>query len=677
MAAIYGNNLHEKLVGVAISKEYLKYNSPFCDLVDDPEWAVDINLALDFNSATNGDLDAADRALQSLTLYSSVLDGSTIDFYVHKMSMNPSFRSAIDTMNHRFTNPSDFDDEFQFDLNDALKDCLNSPCNLFNETSDSIGRMAQTGAANTSDNTFGVGALSASFTNMLDGLDQTIFNKIPAIFQDAFTEVVQVANKAYTNTQSVLAGKENLSVFENKVANGKSFRSPGDMFRYTPDVKSSYDYSAASSNILSKIKEAIGGCFNRFEFKYRYNPYENNMSRPLGEKTLQVNGKQYDVTPDGRPDRTPDNSQLLKNQTGGSSSGSTGVNTVGKSYQNGKVKISAIYNLKAKGSSNAHSHYSVFAALADVDTKTLWYEGYNKTANDVLTLQGESNIGSTYRIGISVQGKDNTFIAEALNGDAVRASDIQRFGTTTQAGAYAAGYTHDLTDEGMETLWNTDETKKFNDGVAVSKGLFRLFMNDPEISHGSASYKGPQRANEFFIAARPAGKTEWAYYKVCDSNGQPNVNVDFTMGAMKHFKSKFNVGEGNLQPAKKSNKRHRKIPGTKWTRVFKNWQENIETMEIRVCQGSIDDVKAQLDASSSIEGLAEGGDVTPPNDTSKTLSDDIASANGSLLEDFDRNGDGTLDASERPKDIVQKDAAGKVQFITSIDAQGIVSVKSF
>ena len=59
MAAIYGNNLHEKLVGVAISEEYLKYNTPFCDLVDDPEWAVDINLALDYNSATTGNLPIA------------------------------------------------------------------------------------------------------------------------------------------------------------------------------------------------------------------------------------------------------------------------------------------------------------------------------------------------------------------------------------------------------------------------------------------------------------------------------------------------------------------------------------------------------------------------------------------------------------------------------------------
>ena len=112
MAAIYGNNLHEKLVGVAISKEYLKYNTPFCDLVDDPAWAVDINLALDYYSAITGNLDAADRAVQSLTLNSSVLDGSTVDFYVHKMSMNPAFKPAIDNMLDRWANPTGWDDDY-------------------------------------------------------------------------------------------------------------------------------------------------------------------------------------------------------------------------------------------------------------------------------------------------------------------------------------------------------------------------------------------------------------------------------------------------------------------------------------------------------------------------------------------------------------------------------------
>ena len=56
---IYGNNLHEKLQGLAISRDYLKYNTPFCDLVDAPEWQLDINLALDYNCAINGSADCA------------------------------------------------------------------------------------------------------------------------------------------------------------------------------------------------------------------------------------------------------------------------------------------------------------------------------------------------------------------------------------------------------------------------------------------------------------------------------------------------------------------------------------------------------------------------------------------------------------------------------------------
>ena len=650
MAAIYGNNFHEKLVSVAISKEHLKYNTPFCDLVDDPAWAVDINLALDYYSATTGNLDAADRAVQSLTLYSGIFDGSTIDFYVLKMAMNPAFKSAIYNMNHRWTNPTDFDDDFQSILNQAIKDCLNSPCNLFTETSDSIGRMAQSASTSTSGNTFGFGALSASFTNMIDGLDQTIFNKIPAIFQNAFVEVAQVANKAFANTQAVLAGKKNLTTFNTNVANGKSFRSPSDMFRYTPDVKSNYDYSAASSNVLSKIKEDTGGCFNKYEYKYRYNPYENNLSRPLGTKTLQVNGRNIDATPDGRVDRRPDNSALIKNQTGGNGSNNTGPNTVGESYMDGEVKISATFRLESKSKTREHDHYSVFAALADAENKppTLWYDAYNKTADDKLTLQGIANIDNAYRIGISVQGTNNSFIADALNGKDVAESDLKKYATTTQAGAYAAGYKHVLTDEGMVTLYNTDTTNKFNDGVAVSKGLFRAFMNDPSLSHGSDSYKEPQEANEFFVAARPVGKKQWAYYKVCDSNGQSTINVDFTMGAYKHFLKKFNVGSGDLKAASTGMSRRIKIPGTKWFKVLKGFQQDIKTMEIRVCQGNIADIKAQLEGSKLSPKSASLRGPTP-----KTTDEENEAAKKAKIND--------LKDDQRRRDIEKTNAANEAK----------------
>ena len=599
---VYGNNLHEKLQGIAISREYLKYNTPFCDLVDDPDWQTDIDLAIDFNSAINGNLDACESVVQSLTLNSNVLDNSTVEWYVHKIRYNPIFKSAIQNMRRRWSSPSEFDDDFQFDFNEALKDCLNSPCNLFTETSDSIGRMAQTASTKTADNTYGVGTLSGSFVNMIDGLDQTVFNKIPAIFQEGFTEVAQVANKAWSLTQAILTGKDNIEELEGRVNNGQSFRSPAKVFRYSPDVKSYYDYSAASSNVLAKIKEDIGGCFNRFEFKYRYNPYENNMSRPVGEVVKHVNGRDYDADAVGNVDRSPNNQARIALQTGSTvfTPKPAGPNSVGKSYMDDDVRISSIYNLDPRGGS-AHNHYSIFASLIDEETKTLWYENYGATPNDILTLQGTSNIGSNYRIGISYIGSDSDFIARALNGEEVSESEIKKYGNSTQPGNKAAGFKHILTDVGMETLYNTPETNIINDGVAVSRGLFRAFMNDPKLSHGSGSYVKPQRANEFFVAARPAGASKWKFYKVCDSNGQKNQNVDFTMGAWKHFLKSF--GKGEMTAASKGVARRKPIAGTDWTKVLKVFQENIGTMEVRVCQGNIDNIKSRLNAITDTQSL--------------------------------------------------------------------------
>jgi hypothetical protein len=692
MAAIYGNNLHEKLQGVAISKEYLKYNTPFCDLVDDPEWQVDINLALNFNSALHGNLGAANSVVQSLTLNSNVLDNSTIEWYVHKMTYNPLFKSAIDNMRNRWSNPAGWDDDFQFDFNKALKDCLNSPCNLFTETSDSIGRMAQSASTKTSDNTWGVGALSASFTNMIDGLDQTIFNKIPSIFKDAFVEVAQVANKAYTNTQSVLTGKKNLTVFKNKVNNSKSFRSPSDMFRYTPDVKSHYDYSAASSNILGKIKEDIGGCFNRFEFKYRYNPYENNMSRPLGEKTLQVNGRKYDTDATGTADRRPDNSARLAKQTstGPIKSGTSSSNTTGKSYTDGNTKISTIYSLESKGSSNgAGGHYSIFAGLVDVDTNTLWYETYSKNPNDELTLQGSGNIGPDHRIGISHQGTDLSFIKRALNGEGVSDSELEKYSKSTQVGSYAAGYKHDLTDKGMETLHNTTKDMIINDGVAISKKLFRKFMNDPSLEVNDPSYKDPEKANKFFVAARPVGETTWKFYKVCDSNSQSDINVDFTVGAYKHFLKSFKVGNGDLSFVDENGRNlKKKINGTKWSKVLKIFHQDIKTVEVRVCQGNIDDIKANMPQSSSIgskgskgargkagkatleEGLSDGETWAPGEEEEYDRQLDLAVA------EMSRTHEGPV-INESPLEEVQRAQRNKIRSNNILRDHGVLSEEGY
>jgi hypothetical protein len=623
---IYGNNLHEKLQGLAISREFLKYNTPFCDIVDAPEWQLDINLALDYNCAINGSADCATKLVQDLTLNSSVLDNSTVEFYLHKITYNPIFSSAIKEMRTRWSNLDAIDDDFQKKLLDALKDCLNSPCNLFAETSDSIGRMAQSASTNTSDNTMGSLVLregstagqgddvddnpTTSISNMIDGLDQTITNKIPSIFKKAFTEVVSVADKAFTNTQDVLAGKKNLSELTTRVQEGKSFRSPAKVFRYSPDVKSYYDYSAASSNVLAKIKEDIGGCFNRFEFKYRYNPYENNMSRPIGTTVQQVNGKKYDASPTGQADRSgQSNSHKLDKQTTTSSAGDnlqSNVIAFGDSKSTDKVKISKSFLLDQKVTVNDvtnKQNYSVFSSLIDVDTRTLWYEGYDATPDDVLTLQGVGNVGQNYRIGTSILGPNKDFTKRALENEEVTINEIKKYGTTTQPGNYAAGYKHQLDDEGMETLFNTPDEMIINDGVAISRDLFKEFVNDPSLEGVNTSYKDPQLKNEFFIAARPAKATEgrsngFKFYKVCDYNSQKRLNVDFTMGAYKHFLKSF--GYGDLTAASSGISRRRPVDGTSWTRVNKVFTEKIGgPMEVRVCQGNIDDLKVAFAAENN------------------------------------------------------------------------------
>jgi len=621
---IYGNNLHEKLLGLAISRDYLKYNTPFCDIVDDPFWKTDIDLALDFNCAINGSAECCTKVVQSLTLNSNVLDPSTVDFYLHKITYNPIFFSAIKDMRMRWANLDGYDDEFQFDLKEALKDCLNSPCNLFQETSDSIGRMAQSASTRNSDNTMGSLVFTegstagqgddvdnnptTSITNMIDGLDQTITNKIPGIFKDAFTEVVGIADKAFTNTQDALAGKKNLDDFRSKAQQGKSFRDPAKVFRYSPDVKSYYDYSAASSNVLAKIKEDIGGCFNRFEFKYRYNPYENNMSRPIGTKVNHINGKDADSNSTGTYDRKPSNSYRQDQQTTTSKPGDnlkTNTVTLGKGISTDKVKVSKSYILEGKTETN-RQNYSVFSSLIDEKTKTLWYESYSATPDDKLTLQGVANVGQNYRIGTSTFGTNKDFIKRALNGEETSLQEKQKYGTTTQPGNYAAQFKHQLDDEGMETLFNTPETNIINDGVAISKELFREFVNDPSIGVGSASYKKPQTANEFFVAARPAKATEgrsnkFKYYKVIDSNQQDKLNVDFTVGAWSHFIESF--GYGQLTAASRGEARREAIDGTSWTKVQKIFTEKIGgPMEVKICTGPLEDIKAEIENVEPVEG---------------------------------------------------------------------------
>jgi hypothetical protein len=200
---IYGNNLHEKLQGIAISKDYIKYATPLCDLVDDPELAPDIDLAVNFNQAINGDPIAATRFTDTLILSGYLFDTSTKEYYRNKMTSNPKvWGNLIRDIKSGFENNA---------FKDALKDCLNSPCNLFAETSDSVARLAQVASTKNGSNSFGVGDLSATFINITNGLDDAVTKKLPAIFSGAALELTQNVKSARSNIEAVVAGKKNLN----------------------------------------------------------------------------------------------------------------------------------------------------------------------------------------------------------------------------------------------------------------------------------------------------------------------------------------------------------------------------------------------------------------------------------------------------------------------------------
>ena len=72
-----------------------------------------------------------------------------------------------------------FNSNFNNALKNALEDCLNSPCNLFSETSDSIASLANQASMMNSTTMPTWGELKNNFFNAIGGVPDTIFKKVP------------------------------------------------------------------------------------------------------------------------------------------------------------------------------------------------------------------------------------------------------------------------------------------------------------------------------------------------------------------------------------------------------------------------------------------------------------------------------------------------------------------
>lgn len=610
---IYSNNLHEKLFGIAISKDYIKYNTPFCEFVEDPELEVDVGLAINFNKAINGNIQAAYDLTEVLTLSSGIIDWSTINFYVDKMLNIPAiFDSAITELQDRFTNPGNYqstDDfvnpnntgfrrSFQSRLNTALEDCLNSPCNIFAATSDSIGRLSQPASTKTDRNTFGVGTLSSNFTNIINGLDQTVYNKIPAIFQNAFIDITQLTQKAVSNTQSILAGKKDLNELIALARNGNSMRDTSKTYRYTPDIKSYYDYSAAGTAILTQIKNKMGGCFDKFQHAYRYNPYENNLSTPMTVQTQQYNGVQYETDPVG----------VFNNTTSGQDRQTDATSlevipNVSAAYlYTDDMFISKTLILPSRHTGNGQ--YSVFGGFIDKDKKILY--------TDDLTTKKTGSVGDhNTMLGYGCYNKSfcqfcPSFIIDPDPGiPGITDGLVQGTGsilTDSQfiINKYSNGYSHNETATGFEKI-HSPESKIFNDGVAVSEWLWNYLTKNTK--HGGM-FKKLGFANKSFVAARKVGKpnTEWKLFKIVDRNTQTLYNVDFTPAAYKHLFGKVESRILNKRELADDvvTAKNEAIKNAGWQWRIPEHGSNGDDIEVKICTGDLNDIKNQLKVDNEI-----------------------------------------------------------------------------
>lgn len=613
---IYSNNLHEKLFGIAISKDYLKYNTPFCEFVGDPELEVDVELAINFNKAINGNIQAAYDFTEVLTLSSGIIDWSTINFYVDKMVNIPTiFDSVITELQDRFTNPGNYEStddfvspgnggfkrSFQGRLNNALEDCLNSPCNIFAATSDSIGRLSQPASTKTDRNTFGVGTLSSNFTNIINGLDQTVFNKIPAIFQNAFTDITQLTQKAVSNTQSILAGKKDLNELIALARNGNSMRDTTKTYRYTPDIKSYYDYSAAGSAILTQIKDKMGGCFDKFQHAYRYNPYESNLSTPMTVQTHQYNGIQYETDPVG----------VFNNTTSGQDRQTDATSlevipNVSAAYlYTDDMLISETLILPSKNKSGS-GQYSVFAGFLDKTEKILYTDDLttDKTGHpgDDLTMNGAGCYNTDFckfcPSFIIDPDAGIQFITKALNDD----PSIELKDTGYIINKYWYGYSHNETAAGFEKIYR-DNSKIFNDGVAVSEWLWNhLTKNTTHVGR----FKNLGLANKSFVAARKVGEpnTEWKLFKIVDRNSQELYNVDFTPAAYKHLFGKVESREITSEEKKENptiREQEEAINAAGWEWLVPEHGDEGD-IEVKICTGDINQIKNKLNSITAESG---------------------------------------------------------------------------
>jgi hypothetical protein len=578
---IYRANLAEKLFGYALSREFIKFDTTLCDLLDNPDLELDFELAINFNKAINGNLKARETFTNTFILCSGYIDPATINFYTRKMNNYPIFKDEIKRINYIFANidrlptvsegneTGDFDNfsvnesspsnvDFYKKLKDALKDCLNAPCNVFSEVSPSIGKIAQVIPSANSTSLLSIGPLKDSMVSITNGMDMLVFNDIPKAFQDGITEVSKACSDAWGYVQTAFVEDTDLPDFVTKAASGQSLRSEINNYRYTPDLKSYFDISTIASNVLGEIASTLGGCFSRYEHAVRYNGYdpEQNLSQVNKSPTIgSVNGVPTAFNSVGQSDRVaPQTNENL----------SLNVIVPPTVPYTDQVFVSepVIAHSTFKGND---FKYTIFAGWKDDNNKTVWTDSYAATAADVDTRKGIANIGMV--LTPSIPGsRDQVLIDQYLNG-----------------GGGTSGYTR-----ATENNLNLTQFKlnAFNQGMAISEAT----LTNAGLKMTLATFARLSRRNQIFAAVSYQGKP-YELIQLIDRKGTLNGGtkiIDFTPYAFYKITNALPIAGKTL-----------KFVPDGWKEVTVRGVPNVGEMRIRFCVGTKEQVTAALAKAES------------------------------------------------------------------------------
>lgn len=208
-------------------------NGPFKNCVVN---FVDVN----FEAATQG-VTGANNANTQRNLGGSVIRNTTI---LENYNKTAGYDELVDV-------------SFVSFLTNAIKDCLNAPCNYFKSTG-SYGLLYNTfGTTNTPTTESGIAIAGVD--------DIETFNKIPPIFQRVGIQLSEMTTNIKQSLANIVSSTK------------KVFTEDGTYtIKNVPISTSSISYDSfvrSSTEILGVVSSNLGDCYRVNDFRRRYNPY--------------------------------------------------------------------------------------------------------------------------------------------------------------------------------------------------------------------------------------------------------------------------------------------------------------------------------------------------------------------------------------------------------------------